>query len=61
MKRHWRGSLSSCDRPEVLSAAEQAVVADAIFKGPTPPEDGVTCEVLTICISARFGKTVQSP
>ena len=49
-------------RPEWLTEPEQAVLADAVFRGPDPKVDGVctwTCEALAIWISARFGKTMH--
>lgn len=49
-------------RPEWLTEPEQAVLADAIYRGPDPQVDGVctwTCEALAIWISARFGKTMH--
>lgn len=49
-------------RPEWLSEAEQATLAAAVFKGPTPAQDGVrtwTCEALAAWIPAKFGKTVH--
>ena len=49
-------------RPERLTEAEQAVLADAIYRGPNPQVDGVctwTCDALAIWISARFGKTMH--
>ena len=49
-------------RPEVLTPGEQAVLAAAIFAGPSPKEDGVctwTREALAVWISARFGKMVH--
>lgn len=49
-------------KPEWLTEAEQATLSAAIFKGPTPEDDGVctwTCAALAIWISATFGKTVH--
>jgi len=49
-------------RPEWLSENEQALLANAIYRGPKPEEDGVctwTCEALAIWISAHFGKTIH--
>ena len=49
-------------RPEWLTEPEQAVLGNAIFRGPDPEVDGVctwTCEALAIWISARFGKTMH--
>lgn len=49
-------------RPEWLTEAEQAILADAVYRGPRPEVDGVctwTCEALAIWISERFGKTIH--
>lgn len=49
-------------RREWLTEAEQAILADVVYKGPRPDVDGVctwTCEALAIWISERFGKTIH--
>lgn len=49
-------------RPEWLTEAEQAILADVVYRGPRPEVDGVcswTCEALAIWISERFGKTIH--
>lgn len=49
-------------RVEWLSENEQAILANAIFRGPKPEEDGVCTwirEALAVWISAHFGKTLH--
>jgi transposase len=49
-------------RAEWLTAAEQATLAAAVFKGPDPTGDGVctwTCEALAVWIASKFGKTIH--
>lgn len=48
--------------PERLTEAEQALLAQAVYKGPRPEVDGVctwTCEALAGWISRRFGKSLH--
>jgi len=49
-------------RREWLTQAEQAILADTVYRGPRPEINGVctwTCEALAIWISERFGKTIH--
>jgi transposase len=46
----------------VLTESEQAILANTVFKGPDPKEDGVctwTCDALAIWISKAFGKAIH--
>lgn len=49
-------------RREWLTEAEQALLAEAVYKGPRVEVDGVctwTCEALAVWISQKFGKTMH--